>query len=125
MGKDHEQLLLQKKESKRNLIEILMGSIVKPMIGDNLTKIGSNIAGLFFIIETLRRYFPRKLKITIQELLFNAIQRLPFFKKCSDKALAFFSPYAQIGFREIEEYKYNYAYSAIKTYLGAQVNFQG
>ncbi|KAL0889784.1 hypothetical protein Bca101_013767 [Brassica carinata] len=101
-----------------------MESIVKPMFGDNITTIGSKIAGLLFIIETLRRYLPGQLKITIQELLFNAIQRLPLFKKCSDKTLAFFSPYAQIRFREIEEYRYNYAYSAIKTYLGAQVNSQ-
>ncbi|KAG2261295.1 hypothetical protein Bca52824_068376 [Brassica carinata] len=101
-----------------------MESIVKPMFGDNITTIGSNIAGLLFIIETLRRYLPGQLKITIQELLIKAIQRLPFFKKCSDKTLAFFSPYAQIRFREIEEYKHNYAYSAIKTYLGAQVNSQ-
>ncbi|CAN7025860.1 unnamed protein product [Brassica rapa subsp. trilocularis] len=122
--KDQKLLLLQTKKSKRNLIEIFMGSIVKPMFGDNITTIGSNIAGLLFIIETLRRYFPLHLKITIQELLVNAIQRLPFFKKCADKTLAFFSPYAQIRFREIEEYKHNYAYSAIKTYLGAQVNSQ-
>ncbi|CAH8388776.1 unnamed protein product [Eruca vesicaria subsp. sativa] len=115
---------VQKHKSKRNLIEIFMGSIVKPMFGDNLTTIGSNIAGLLFIIETLRRYFPGQLKITIQELLIQAIQRLPFLKKCSDKTLAFFSPYAQIRFREIEEYRYNYAYSAIKNYLGAQVNSQ-
>ncbi|KAF8087773.1 hypothetical protein N665_0568s0033 [Sinapis alba] len=101
-----------------------MGSIVKPMFGDNIATIGSNIAGLLFIIETLRRYFPGQLKITIQELLINAIKRLPFFKKCSDKTLAFFSPYAQIRFREIEENRYNLAYSAIKTYLGAQVNSQ-
>ncbi|KAH0869869.1 hypothetical protein HID58_076891 [Brassica napus] len=122
--KDQKLLLLQTKKSKRNLIEILMGSIVKPMFGDNITTIGSNIAGLLFIIETLRRYFPVHLKITIQELLVNAIQRLPFFKKCSDKTLAFFSPYTRIRFIEIEENKYNYAYSAIKTYLGAQVNPQ-
>ena len=124
MRKDQKLLLLQTKKSKRNLIEILMGSIVKPMFGDNITTIGSNIAGLLFIIETLRRYFPVHLKITIQELLVNAIQRLPFFKKCSDKTLAFFSPYTRIRFIEIEENKYNYAYSAIKTYLGAQVNPQ-
>ncbi|KAF3487167.1 hypothetical protein F2Q69_00056076 [Brassica cretica] len=122
--KDQKLLLLQTKKSKRNLIEILMGLIVKPMFGDNITTIGSNIAGLLFIIETLRRYFPVHLKITIQELLVNAIQRLPFFKKCSDKTLAFFSPYTRIRFIEIEENKYNYAYSAIKTYLGAQVNPQ-
>ncbi|KAJ4900936.1 P-loop containing nucleoside triphosphate hydrolases superfamily protein [Raphanus sativus] len=122
--KDQKLLLLQKKKSKRNLIEILMGSIVKPLLGDNLTTIGSNIAGLLFIIETLRRYFPGQLKVTIQQLLVNAIHRLPFFKKCADKTLAYFSPYAQIRFREIEEYRYNYAYSAIKTYLGAQVNPQ-
>ncbi|KAL0658204.1 hypothetical protein Bca4012_078789 [Brassica carinata] len=122
--KDQKLLLLQTKKSKRNLIEILMGSIVKPMFGDNITTIGSNIAGLLFIIETLRRYFPVHLKITIQELLVNAIQRLPFFKKCSDKTLAFFSPYTRIRFIEIEENKYNYACSAIKTYLGAQVNPQ-
>ncbi|KAJ0254048.1 AAA-ATPase [Hirschfeldia incana] len=120
-----DQLLLpQKKKSKGNLIEILMGSIVKPMFGDNITAIGSNIAGLLFIIETLRRYFPRQLKITIQELLVNAFQRLPFFKKCSDKILAFFSPDVQIRFREIEEYRHNHAYTAIKNYLGAKVNSQ-
>lgn len=107
---------------KRRRIEVLMGSIVKQTFGDNFTKIGSNIAGLFFFLKTLKRYFPRQLKITIQQLIFNAIQQLPFFKKCSDKILGLFSPYTQIRFREIEEYKYNYAYAAIKTYLGAKVN---
>ncbi|CAH8388784.1 unnamed protein product [Eruca vesicaria subsp. sativa] len=119
-----QNLLLEKKKSKRNLIEIFMGSIVKPMFGDNLATIGTNIGGLLFLIETLRRYFPRQLTITIQEILVSIFQRLPFFKKCSEKTLAFFSPYAQIRFSEIEEYRYNYAYSAIKTYLGAQVNSQ-
>ncbi|CAA7051963.1 unnamed protein product [Microthlaspi erraticum] len=99
-----------------------MGKIVKPKFGENITTIGTNIASLFFVWDTLRRYFPHQLKITIEQLLFKAIQRLPFFKKCSDKILGLFSPYAQIRFREIEEYRYNYAYKAIKTYLGAKVN---
>ncbi|KFK29242.1 hypothetical protein AALP_AA7G107900 [Arabis alpina] len=92
------------------------------MLGDKITKTASNIAGVFFFLNTLKRYFPRQLKITIQQLFFNAIQQLPFFKKCSDKILGLFSPYTQIRFREIEEYRYNYAYAAIKTYLGAKVN---
>ncbi|CAH2045046.1 unnamed protein product [Thlaspi arvense] len=99
-----------------------MGSIVKPIFGKNFRTFGSNLAGLFFIIETLRRYFPRQIKITIQQFLFHAIQQLPLFKKSSDKILALLSPYTQIRFREIEEYRYNYAYAAIKTYLGAKVN---
>ncbi|VVB04359.1 unnamed protein product [Arabis nemorensis] len=99
-----------------------MGSIVKLVLGDNFTKIESNIAGVFFFLKTFKRYFPQQLKITIQQLFFNAIQQLPFFKKYSDKILGLFSPYTQIRFREIEEYRYNYAYAAIKTYLGAKVN---
>ncbi|KAG7563905.1 P-loop containing nucleoside triphosphate hydrolase [Arabidopsis suecica] len=93
-------------------------SIVKPMFGKNLTTIGSNMAGLFFVWSTLKRYFPRQ----IQQLLFNAIQRIPIFKKLSDKILHLFSPYAHIRFSEIEEFRFNYAYAAVKTYLGAKVN---
>ncbi|KAG7626925.1 AAA-ATPase mitochondrial [Arabidopsis thaliana] len=95
-----------------------MRSIVKPMFAENLTRIGSNVAGLFFVWSTLKRYFPRQ----IQQLLFNAIQRIPIFKRLSDKILEFFSPYAYIRFREIEGYRYNYAFAAVKTYLGAKVN---
>ncbi|KAL1200919.1 AAA-ATPase [Cardamine amara subsp. amara] len=95
-----------------------MRSIVKPMFGDNLATFGSNMAALFFVWSTLKRYFPRH----IQHFLLSAIQRIPIFKKLSDKILNLFSPYAYIRFREIEEYRYNYAYAAVKTYLGAKVN---
>ncbi|XP_010425636.1 PREDICTED: AAA-ATPase At3g28570, mitochondrial [Camelina sativa] len=116
--KKREDQTLQTQKTRKPIIEILMGSIVKPMFGNNLTTIGSNIAGLFFVWSTLKRYFPRQ----IQQLLLNAIQRVPILKKLSDKILGFLSPYAHISFREIEECRFNFAYAAVKTYLGAKVN---
>ncbi|XP_023638798.1 AAA-ATPase At3g28570, mitochondrial isoform X2 [Capsella rubella] len=113
-----QNLKIQK--AKKPIFEVLMGSIVKLMFGDNLATIGSNMAGLFFIWSTLKRYFPRQ----IQQLLINAIQRVPIFKKLSDKILDFFSPYAHIKFSETEENRYNYAFAAVKTYLAAKVNSQ-
>ncbi|XP_010430850.2 PREDICTED: AAA-ATPase At3g28610-like [Camelina sativa] len=87
------------------------------MMGDTF---GSSFANLFFLCATIQQIFPNDLKIAINEFLISTIQQLSFFQRFSDRFINFFSPYVVITFCEYEDYRYNHAFAAIETYLGAK-----
>ncbi|EOA25676.1 hypothetical protein CARUB_v10019028mg [Capsella rubella] len=87
------------------------------MMGDTF---GSSMASLFFLWATIQQIFPNHFKIAIKEFLISTIQQLSFFQRFSDRFINFFSPYVEIAFSEFEDYRYNQAFAAIETYLGAK-----
>ncbi|CDY40114.1 BnaC02g00160D [Brassica napus] len=76
------------------------------MMGGAMGTFGSSMASLFFLWATFQQMFPDHLKIAIKEF--------------SDHIINFFSPYVVISFPEYEEYRFNHAFAAIDTYLGAK-----
>ncbi|RID42402.1 hypothetical protein BRARA_J02286 [Brassica rapa] len=78
------------------------------------------MASLFFFWATFQQIFPEHLKIAIKEFLLSTIQQLSFVQRFSDRVINFFSPYVVISFPEYEEYRFNHAFAAIDTYLGAK-----
>ncbi|KAG2309944.1 hypothetical protein Bca52824_021501 [Brassica carinata] len=80
------------------------------MMGGAMGTFGSSMASLFFLWATFQQMFPEHLKIAIKEFLLF-----------SDQIITFFSPYVVISFPEYEDYyRYNHAFAAIDTYLGAK-----
>uniref|UniRef100_A0A1J3FJR7 Putative mitochondrial chaperone BCS1-B n=3 Tax=Noccaea caerulescens TaxID=107243 RepID=A0A1J3FJR7_NOCCA len=90
------------------------------MMGDMMGTFGSSMASLFFFWATFQQIFPDHLKMEIKEFLLSAIQQLSFVQRFSDRIINFFSPYVVINFPEYEEYRFNHAFAAINTYLGAK-----
>ncbi|VVB13980.1 unnamed protein product [Arabis nemorensis] len=90
------------------------------MMGDTMGTFGSSMASLFFFWATFQQIFPDHLKIAIKEFLLSAIQQLSFVQRFSDQIINFFSPYIVISFPEYEDYRFNHAFAAIDTYLGAK-----
>ncbi|XP_024016166.1 AAA-ATPase At3g28600 isoform X2 [Eutrema salsugineum] len=90
------------------------------MMGDTMRTIGSSMASLFFFWATFQQIFPDHLKIAIKEFLLSTIQQLSIVQRFSDRIINFFSPYIVINFPEYEEYRFNHAFAAIETYLGAK-----
>ncbi|CAH8353713.1 unnamed protein product [Eruca vesicaria subsp. sativa] len=90
------------------------------MMGDTMGTFGSSMASLFFLWATFQQMFPEHLKIAIKEFLLSTIQQLSFVQRFSDQIINFFSPYVVITFPEYEEYRFNHAFAAIDTYLGAK-----
>ncbi|CAN8236770.1 unnamed protein product [Cochlearia groenlandica] len=90
------------------------------MMSNTMGTFGSSMASLFFFWATFQQIFPEHLKIAIKEFLLSAIQQFSFVQEFSDKITNFFSPYIVINFPEYEEYRFNHAFQAIDTYLGAK-----
>ncbi|KAF8081302.1 hypothetical protein N665_0894s0019 [Sinapis alba] len=78
------------------------------------------MASLFFLWATFQQMFPDHLKIAIKEFLLSTLQEVSFVQRFSDQIITFFSPYLVISFPEYEEYRFNHAFAAIDTYLGAK-----
>ncbi|KAJ4875165.1 P-loop containing nucleoside triphosphate hydrolases superfamily protein [Raphanus sativus] len=89
-------------------------------MGDTMGSFGSSMASLFFLWATFQQIFPEHLKIAIKEFFLSTIQQLSFVQRFSDRVINFFSPYVVISFPEYEEYRFNHAFAAIDTYLGAK-----
>ncbi|WZY74670.1 hypothetical protein YC2023_021054 [Brassica napus] len=81
---------------------------------------GSSMASLFFLWATFQQMFPDHLKIAIKEFFLSTLQQVSFVQRFSDHIINFFSPYVVISFPEYEEYRFNHAFAAIDTYLGAK-----
>ncbi|GLT74083.1 hypothetical protein SLA2020_459040 [Shorea laevis] len=87
--------------------------------GDSWTQIGSSVAGLMFVLATLKQFFPYDLQLAFQEFVLATLQRFPFVQKLGEWLIIFFSPYVHISFPEYYGYQSNEAYTAIEAYLGA------
>nr|VDD18840.1 unnamed protein product [Brassica oleracea] len=90
------------------------------MMGGAMGTFGSSMASLFFLWATFQQMFPDHLKIAIKEFLLSTLQQVSFVQRFSDHIINFFSPYVVISFPEYEEYRFNHAFAAIDTYLGAK-----
>ena len=90
------------------------------MMGGAMGTFGSSMASLFFLWATFQQMFPDHLKIAIKEFLLSKLQQVSFVQRFSDHIINFFSPYVVISFPEYEEYRFNHAFAAIDTYLGAK-----